>query len=393
MKFSLIISFVLIAASCAVTAEPQQFSINYFSENIDFEFDKTSLPDDNIRFDEWFVKRFYYKLESSDLNKIAAEVTHYQRVYNLNGWLTYGLIHEIVDEIAVEKSTNFKRLLIWFLLNKLGYDARLAHYHEAYYVQVFTKNDLYEIPFFELENRIFINITSVKASKSSQKSKSLEFFLMEFKPNPTGKSLSFDLSQMPSFTPNIINRTIRFWAGGEPQRLTVNLDKNIIDMMNDYPIVAENEYVYCQLSQALQASLLPQLQERIARMSQKEAVQYLLAITRTGFKYKEDMDNFGYNRPMIADEVFYYSASDCEDRSALFYNLVKELLDLPMIIVSYPDHLTIGVKLNINEGKPLYHKEEQYTICDPTGPSNTTKVGIYPRGYERKSYEIIGAYK
>lgn len=393
MKFSLIISFFLISAACTVTAESQEFSITYFSENINFNFDKSSLPDYDIRFDEWFVKRFYSKLERSDLNRLASEIVHFQEVYNLNGWLTYGLIEKMINEIAIEKPTNYKRLLIWFLLNKTGYDARLAHYEEAYFVQVYTKDDLYEIPYFEIDNRIFINISAVKGSKSSYQNKSLEFYLIEFRPNPTGKSLSFDLNQIPVFKPIIINQSIQFWIKGRPQKLTVNLDKNIIDLMNNYPIVAENEYVFRELSQTLHSSLITQLRTRIEGMTQKESVQYLLALTRSGFRYKEDIENFGYNRPMIADEVFYYSSSDCEDRSALFFNLAKELLDLPMIIVSYPDHLTIGIKLDINEGKPLYYKGEKYTICDPTGPSNSSDIGIYPKGYERKAYEVIGAYK
>lgn len=393
MKFSLIISFFLISAACTVTAESQEFSITYFSENINFNFDKSSLPDYDIRFDEWFVKRFYSKLERSDLNRLASEIVHFQEVYNLNGWLTYGLIEKMINEIAIEKPTNYKRLLIWFLLNKTGYDARLAHYEEAYFVQVYTKDDLYEIPYFEIDNRIFINISAVKGSKSSYQNKSLEFYLIEFRPNPTGKSLSFDLNQIPIFKPIIINQSIQFWIKGRPQKLTVNLDKNIIDLMNNYPIVAENEYVFRELSQTLHSSLITQLRTRIEGMTQKESVQYLLALTRSGFRYKEDIENFGYNRPMIADEVFYYSSSDCEDRSALFFNLAKELLDLPMIIVSYPDHLTIGIKLDINEGKPLYYKGEKYTICDPTGPSNSSDIGIYPKGYERKAYEVIGAYK
>ena len=393
MKFSLIISFFLISAACTVTAESQEFSITYFSENINFNFDKSSLPDYDIRFDEWFVKRFYSKLERSDLNRLASEIVHFQEVYNLNGWLTYGLIEKMINEIAIEKPTNYKRLLIWFLLNKTGYDARLAHYEEAYFVQVYTKDDLYEIPYFEIDNRIFINISAIKGSKSSYQNKSLEFYLIEFRPNPTGKSLSFDLNQIPVFKPIIINQSIQFWIKGRPQKLTVNLDKNIIDLMNNYPIVAENEYVFRELSQTLHSSLITQLRTRIEGMTQKETVQYLLALTRSGFRYKEDIENFGYNRPMIADEVFYYSSSDCEDRSALFFNLAKELLDLPMIIVSYPDHLTIGIKLDINEGKPLYYKGEKYTICDPTGPSNSSDIGIYPKGYERKAYEVIGAYK
>ena len=393
MRFSLVISLIITCAACNLTAEPQQFSVKYYSENINFDFDNTTLPEDYIRFDEWFAKRFYYKLDQSDLSNLVSTIIKNQNEYNLNGWLTYGLIKKIVNEVAADKSTNYQRLLTWFLLNKTGYDARLAHYQNEYYIQVHTIDNLYEIPFFELDNRVFINITAVEHSKSNHKKKSLEFYLIEFKANPNGKSLSFDLSQLPTFAPNIIKKTLRFWGSGQRQEMTVKLDKNIIDLMNNYPIVEEKDYVFRQLSPTLKASLIPQLREKIIGIPQTEAIQFLLGLTRSGFRYKEDTDNFGYNRPMIADEVLYYSFSDCEDRSALFFNLVKELLDLPMIIVAYSDHLTIGVQLKENKGKPLYHNGETYTICDPTGPNNTSRVGIYPKGYERKAYEVIGTHK
>lgn len=393
MRFSLIITTIIVLAACTVTAEPQQFSVKYYSENINFDFDNTTLPEDYIRFDEWFAKRFYYKLAQSDLNNLVPTIIKNQNDYNLNGWLTYGLIKKIVDEVAADKSTNYQRLLTWFLLNKSGYDARLAHYRNTYYIQVHSTDELYEIPFFELDNRIFINITVVEGSKSNRKNKNLEFYLIEFKANPKGESLSFDLSQLPTFSPNIIKKTLRFWGNGERQQMTVKLDKNIIDLMNDYPIVEENDYLKRQLSPTLKASLIPQLREKIIGMQETEAIRFILGLTRSGFSYKEDTDNFGYNRPMIADEVLYYSFSDCEDRSALFFNLVKELLDLPMIVVAYSDHLTIGVKLKENKGKPLYYNGETYTICDPTGPNNTSRVGIYPKGYERKGYEIIGNHE
>ena len=110
-------------------------------------------------------------------------------------------------------------------------------------------------------------------------------------------------------------------------------------------------------------------------------------------RYKEDHDHFGKSKPMIADEVFHYSFSDCEDRSALFYNLVKELLDLPMIMIAYPDHLTIGVALTQQIGNPINYKGRKYYICDPTGPSNSTRIGSVPKNYERKSFEILADYK
>ena len=391
MRYTFFILGLLLVNSCIANAESQQFSVDYYSETISFNFDAANLPSDYYRFDEWFVKRYYRELSEGNLIDLVATLKQNQAKYNLNGWLTYGLITEMVDKIATEKSTNYKRLLTWFLLNKMDYDARLTYYNNMYYVQVFTNDNLYEIPFFELNNRTFINITVVENSKKIKKN-TLDFFLIEYAPNPTGKPLTFNLKNVPTFKPEIIERTIRFWGDGNWHKIVVNLDKNIIDLMEKYPIVEERDYLERNFSTTLKNSLIIQLRQKMSGLSELEKVQFLLAFTRSGFKYKEDTEHFGYNRPMIADEVLYYTFSDCEDRSALFYNLVKELIELPMIIVAYSDHLTIGVKLKENQGKLLYYEGVSYTICDPTGPNNSDKVGIYPKGYERKSYEVIGSY-
>ena len=83
---------------------------------------------------------------------------------------------------------------------------------------------------------------------------------------------------------------------------------------------------------------------------------------------------------MIADEVFFYPYSDCEDRSALFYALVRELLDLPMIVVAFPDHLTVAVSLEEElPGAVISYQGRRYYICDPTGPVNSSEIGIFPK--------------
>ena len=164
-------------------------------------------------------------------------------------------------------------------------------------------------------------------------------------------------------------------------------------MAPNYPLTNPSYYLETPLSQSLKESLLPKLRELLEQKDPQEAVQFLLSLTRTAFEYQTDMENFGKNKPMIPDEVLFYSHSDCEDRSALFYSLVKELLDIPVIIVDYPEHLTVGVSLPENIGKPLFYNGRAYTICDPTGPSNTDAIGIYPNGYEQLPYKIALSFK
>jgi hypothetical protein len=66
-----------------------------------------------------------------------------------------------------------------------------------------------------------------------------------------------------------------------------------------------------------------------------------------------------YNR-----EKYHYS--DCDDRVALFYYLVKEIYNLPMIALLYPTHVTMAVPFDKPVGAPVLYKGKKYSICEPT---------------------------
>ena len=115
MRFSFFVIAVIILHSCSLSAESQQFNVMFYSETISFDFDKDKLPSDYYRFDEWFVRRYYQELSDGNFDELISILKENQQKYNLNGWLTYDLITEMIDEISSEKSTNYKRLLTWFL--------------------------------------------------------------------------------------------------------------------------------------------------------------------------------------------------------------------------------------------------------------------------------------
>jgi len=176
-------------------------------------------------------------------------------------------------------------------------------------------------------------------------------------------------------------------------RIPVEVDETIINMMGTYPLIAEAEYVKAPLSPTLEASLIPALRNLLRQKSSQEALQFLVSLTRNGFRYEDDQVFYGRSKPMIPDEVIYYPVSDCEDRCALFFSLVQELLELPMLVLAYPDHLTVAVAYPAVYGDPILYQGQRYYVCDPTGPANSSTIGAAPTEYRRQSFEIILASK
>ena len=188
----------------------------------------------------------------------------------------------------------------------------------------------------------------------------------------SGKPFTFDLDALPKLSPKLVEKSVSFPVDDTTYTLQLRLDSSALDIMRHHPEMHPMDYLEVPLSETTTASLFPQLRNILEGKSQRESVEILISFTRRAFEYKWDWDLYDDDRPMIAEEVFFNEYSDHEDRCALFYNLVKELLGLPMVVFShYNNDLTIGVALDEPVGKPYPYQARLYTICDPTSPNNS----------------------
>jgi hypothetical protein len=309
--------------------------------------------------------------------------------FRLNDWLYYDLMKRTVSAMIGSKKDSNVELTCWFLLTKSGFDTRLTYLKDQQFVYVYTEDEIFEVPMITEEGRNFANLTSIPAKSNSRQA----LYMLNFTPNPGGQSFGFYLQELPLIKSEIEQKHFSFHYNGKDYEMEVDVDNTSADIMSAYPFIEEQQYLQIPLSRSIAGSLLPKLKSWVNGLSKIETLELLVAFTRSSFQYKEDKEYFGKSKPMIADEVFIYPYSDCEDRSALFFCLAKELVDLPMIIVAFPDHLTVGVALEEEIGAAIRFKGRNYYICDPTGPVNSSDIGGFPYGYERSKFKIIGQYK
>lgn len=373
----------------AKSMEISTISVLFYSEVVNIKYHPNMVIDTKLTTNENKMVQYYENLKVTDFQILTNDLQEQKTNFQLNDWLYYELMTAAIDQIFEQKSSLQKTLTTWFLLSQSGYDTRLTYLQNTAYLYVYTEDELFEVPMIEEGNRKFVNLTSLHQKRRKQSI----LYMLNFVANEDGRAFSFNLNHFPSFQAQPMERELEFMNGNIYHKLKVQTDYTIVELMKKYPVIAEQEYLETPLSPLVQASLLPQLQTMIREKNQQEALKLLVAFTRSAFRYKEDKEHFGKSKPMIADEVFYYKYSDCEDRSALFYTLVRSLLDLPMIIIAFPDHLSIGVALDqAPKGRAIQYQGKSYYLCDPTGPTNSNEIGVFPKGYERQSYEIIGNY-
>lgn len=386
-RFYILIVFIFLST---VASKAATTSLQFYSETLSLDYNPSMILNVSPKYDNESIAAYYKNLEKTNYSVLLQNLQSKKTQLGLNDWLYYELLNTTIKKLYRGKSKLQQTLTSWFLLSKSGYDTRITYLNRKAFLYIYTKDNLFEVPMIEEKGRYYINLTNLDLGSKQYAS---EVYVLDFIANPSGKPFSFYLKKLPKLSPNIKLKKLNFTCRGERYAINAKLDNTIVQLMKDYPLIDEMEYLKVPLSDALNSSIIPQLSRIIKGKNHKEALEIIVAFTRSAFQYKEDHEYFGKSKPMIADEVFYYPYSDCEDRSALFYNLVIKLIDLPMIIMAYPDHLTIAVALDKPIGNPITYKGKNYYICDPTGPSNSVEIGTIPRKYERKSFEILDSYK
>lgn len=389
-SFSLLI-FLLqpLKATDYIDGEISKAQITYFSAQLPMSYAPDMVIDQRTCTSDRCLKKFYKKMEASNYQILLLELEHTREKMELSDWFFYQLVRKTTEQICEEKSEVYKTLFTWFLMNKSGYDTRINTANNQYvFLYVRTKDKVFYTPFIRPDDgEKYVNLTSMYYGIDSRR---VLFEMSDFKPESDNKHFSFALNQLPDLPPQIEETTLTYEYAGEVKELKVEVDTTIRTMMRGYPVVNDAYYFEVPFSTTVKNSLLPQLREVLADKTPKEQAEILVSITRRSFEYAWDYEVYDQAQPMIAEEVLLRNVSDHEDRCALFFYLAKELTDLDVIVIFYYDsYHTIGVALPEAVGEAVEYKGQNYYICDPTEPFNSSKIGKIPTAFRAMENKII----
>jgi hypothetical protein len=71
---------------------------------------------------------------------------------------------------------------------------------------------------------------------------------------------------------------------------------------------------------------------------------------------------------------------------------VRELYDLPMIVLTYPEHVTVAVHLNKSYENSFVFNGERYLTCEHTPQSVALEIGELISNLSKQAYQIVHAY-
>ena len=220
-----------------------------------------------------------------------------------------------------------------------------------------------------------------------------QIFEVELTVPEATQSFSYKVTELPNFAGDVYaEKDLSFDYHQKTYHFKIKLNPQVKNIFANYPVVDFDSYFNIPLSHETYSSLIPSLKNNIAGMTQKQGVDYLMHFTRYAFLYENDQENFGKEKRLSPEQTLLYEHSDCDDRAGLFFYLVKEIYNLPMIALMYPTHVTIAVQFDKPVGKPIVYKGRKYSICDPTPQLEDLRLGQLSSDISKNSFQVVYEY-
>lgn len=336
--------------------KPGQFSFTFYGTHCRVRWDEHNrykLKDLNAA----TLSDAWTRLSTQVYDPLLEDIVKAAESMSLNDWGVVDLVRK-ASTACMGRDGSESTLLSDYLLSQLGAKTSLAIAGDRLVLLASLAETVYNYPYIDIDGNPYYILDKTDAGS----------FLVLQQPFPQSESVNVRFNAVPAFS---VEKTSARQFSSEKypaMKLSIAENKNLIDFFAHCPVTTRwDAYSRASISNETKQELYPRLRKHIAGKSQIEAADMLLNFVQTAFRYATDGDQFGYERPLYADESFYYPANDCEDRSILYSILVRELLGLDVVLLEFPQHLATAVKFTANaEGDYLDLPDGRYTVCDPT---------------------------
>ena len=368
-------------------------SFDFYGNPVELNLDKSGIVSYNAPLSESSLQAFQKEIAAGTTAPLIQALLNYKKQYQLDDWLYYQLIRKTAQQISPKADNYFRYTLYkWFLLSRSGYDATLKTNGEKLLFYVQTDESIYNIPSYMKYGKQYVclNYHDYGGYINFEKEKFTEVSLPVIEAQ---NGFSYKVTHLPGFrADDYEDKDLQFTYKETNYHFKVKMNPQIKTIFANYPVVDYESYFNIPLSKETYSSLIPLLKKNIKGMNTKKGVDYLMRFTRYAFLFETDSEVFGKEKRLSPEQTLLYEQSDCEDRAALFFCLVKEIYNLPIIVMAYPEHVTIAVKFAKPVGTPIIYNGMKYSVCEPTPQKQDLAVGQLLPKLKKEYYEVVYAY-
>ncbi len=338
------------------------------------------------------ISEYANHIPSNQLNEVCLSLLSIQKKENLDDWLYYQLVRRTAQECIHKKEDYIGyTMLKWYILSYTGYEPLLSVSENKLLLYIKSDDVIYNQPLKKIEDKQYVCLNyhdyGFNVDFNHEKFINITSLLKE------GGAFTFLVKTLPDFAESTYKtKELKFQYKKKADQVNIKLNTNLSSYFTNYPVTEYKNQFNIPLSKETYQSLIPALKEKLINFDKNKGVEYLMYFTRHAFIFESDTEIFGREKRLSPEETLFYEKSDCEDRSALFFLLVKEIYDLPMIVLSSPQHVTVAVKLDKPSKHSILYEGNQYTICEPTPQRRELKVGEETSTIRKQHFTVEFAY-
>ena len=347
----------------AVVKKPEgkPLTIDFYGRQLRFYYDTGLERRLHPQIDKNAVSDYWSALSRTDYEALLQQLATQRTALQLNDWAYASLVNTLALAINHHKK-NEAALLSWFLLAKSGYKARVAYDNSSIYLLVPSKQEMFEVSYFTFGGTRYYAI-----SFDGEKQRFGKVFTYDGEYPDADKDLNMQVTPAVASNGNSERRHLSFDFEGKKYNIDVSYDRGRVKFFDSYPQLDLDLYFGSGVYKVTATPLQKQLAAYMKGMSEQQAVNFLLRFVQTALKYETDEQQFGEENYLFPEETLYYPYSDCEDRAILFSWLVQSLLNLDVVGLDYPGHISTAVNFHSQvSGDSISYKGKQYVVADPT---------------------------
>lgn len=309
-------------------------------------------------FDQYFEKA----IGSPVMEYNAASLYYQAKKMRLNDWGVVQLVRKTAGQLTSD--ANEQALFIWYVLLRNGYIVKAGYNSDKIYLLVHPEHKLYTVNAV-IDGKAFY-VLPLEGEDISIKS--LDSYSNNYPENQTRFTLKSD--KLPSFPSVPIPRKI-----GSESPIEITLDKNLLDYFSSFPPGNLSVQYSTPFSKLADSSLTAVFLKQLEGKTDPEKVGQLLQFVQ-GFPYQNDLDQFGREKYMFAEQSLFYPYTDCDDRAVLLARLIRLFTRCKVIGLQYNGHEALGVSGHVALGVSFQDRTDhgayvevdglKYYYCDPT---------------------------
>ena len=341
--------------------EDPRININYLGLPLELNYQQNVDIQLQSPINEKGIADFWYSISNVDHATFFTQTSDYRKQLRLNDWGYCLLLNEITKEVS-GGSQNLSRLLLWFMLTKSGYEAKVGFAEDNVYLLLPCKNTIYGVSYVVIDDKRFYTL-----SFDNKQQINISINTYNGKYPEADDLIDLSIKETPKVKSTLIEKELKFKYEDQEYTIPVTYNQATAEYFKNYPQTDLEVYFKAPLSDEATYSLTVGLKPILEGRTEADAANVLLRFVQTAFQYKTDGEQFGGEKSLFSDETLFYPYSDCEDRSIIFAYLISSILDLDVIGLDYPGHISTAVHFqNELSGDRVVYNSTNFLVCDPT---------------------------